>query len=270
MSYSLAALAPEYASDWARMTIPARVATAAGQMADRIVARSTRYSIVEARTRVPWFVVGLFHMRESNLDFTTHLHNGDPLDERTTHVPRGRPLGAGEPPFDWTVSAIDALRFDELDRVGAWPLEVIAFRSEGYNGFGPRTRGRKSGYLWAGSSIYDGGKFVRDRVWDPRAWDEQLGVMTVLKVMVTRGLVSIGAPSVTIAPPMTDAEIQHALNVVLGQTRGWEPLVEDGSFGRQTRAAVRLFQSIHNLAPDGDPGPLTRAALHDALETASK
>lgn len=269
MSYSLAALASEYASDWARMTIPTRIAAAAGKTADRIVAHRAEYSAVEGATRVPWFLTGLFHMRESNLDFGTHLHNGDPLDERTTHVPRGRPL-AGEPPFDWTVSAIDALRFDELDRVGSWPLEVIAYRAEGYNGFGPRVRGRKSGYLWAGSSIYDGGKFIKDRVWDAHAWDEQLGVMTVLKVMVARGLVTIGAPSITIAPPMTDTEIQHALNVVLARTAGWSPLAEDGSFGRQTRAAVRLFQRQHGLHQDGDPGPLTRAALQDALETASK
>jgi peptidoglycan hydrolase-like protein with peptidoglycan-binding domain len=48
------------------------------------------------------------------------------------------------------------------------------------------------------------------------------------------------------------------------------PLIEDGSFGRQTRAGVRLFQTLHDLHPDGDPGPLTRTALHDALETASK
>ena len=40
--------------------------------------------------------------------FDQHLHNGDPLSGRTTHVPPGRPRPAS-PPFTWEQSAHDAI-----------------------------------------------------------------------------------------------------------------------------------------------------------------
>ena len=57
---------------------------------------------------MPWYVVGLIHTMESSGNFAAHLHNGDPLSARTTHVPAGRPK-AGAPPFTWEESATDAL-----------------------------------------------------------------------------------------------------------------------------------------------------------------
>lgn len=264
---SLAALAPVYAADWARMQVlPKRLAVVDAAARD-IAGFRHRYEPVAGATRVPWFVIGLFHMRESSLDFDTHLHNGDPLTARTKHVPAGRP--AGWPPFSWEASAIDALQYDGLDEVGAWPLEVIAYKSEGYNGFGALYRGRKSGYLWAGSNIYDGGKFVEDRKWDPNFRDPQLGVMTVLRRMIELGLAEVSGPSVivsaAIARSRTPEDLQRALNRVLAGTPEFVPLFVDGSIGRHTRAATRLFQVRAGLAADGVAGPLTWEALETAI-----
>ena len=267
-AHSLAVLAPEYAADWARMQVLPERIVAADMAARRIAAVRARYEPVAAETRVPWFVIGMLHLRESDLDFTTHLHNGDSLKHRTVQVPAGRPV-YGDPPYSWEESAIDALRYDRLDRVGAWSLEVIALKGEGYNGFGPRNHGRKSGYLWAGSSIYDGGKYVADGKWDPTARDKQLGIMTVLRRLVELGLAEVSGPSVTISLSVArghmPTDLQVALNRLLASTPGFIPLVVDGSPGKHTRAATRLFQARAGLDDDGQAGPLTWDAIETAL-----
>lgn len=171
-----------YRADWERMTIDVGRTAEIDRAARRILAVKARYQTVSAATGVPWFLIGLLHMREADLSFSTHLHNGDSLKRRTVHVPAGRPKSP-EPPYSWEESAIDALRYDRLDKVESWILERIAFQAEGYNGFGPRFRGKASGYLWAGSNVYTGGKFLADGVehWDPDYRDRQLGIMPMLK-----------------------------------------------------------------------------------------
>lgn len=259
-------LIAEYHSDWAAMThAGAEALRAADQMAVRLEGEVHRYRAVEAATGVPWWMVGLLHMRESTFDFATHLHNGDPLTRRTVQVPAGRPV-SGRTPFTWEESAIDALRYDRLDRVGSWPVEVVAYRGEAYNGWGPRWRGCKSGYLWAGSSIYTGGKYVRDGVWDPTARDKQIGIMPVLRRLMVRGAVRLPIPSIAIAAKArTPEDLQRALNVALAHVPGWEPLRVDGSIGRVTRDAIRAFQRLHGLADDGEAGALTWVAIDAAL-----
>jgi len=272
---SFAQLAPEYVADWARMKLLPDRLGAVDKAAKRVADRRGRYEPVTAATRVPWSLIGLFHMREADFDFNGNLANGDPLTARTKHVPAGRPL-EGSPPFTWEEAAIDALRYDRLDRVGLWPLEVIAYRSEGYNGFGPRNHGKKSGYLWGGSSIYDGGKYVRDGVWDGGFWDPQLGVLTVLRRMIDLGLAALDVPSLglpatapfdprAIASDRRPEALQKALNRLLAGVPGFVPLVVDGSIGKLTRAAVRLFQARAGLDVDSAAGPLTWVAIDTAL-----
>jgi lysozyme family protein len=169
-----------YRADWQRMVVDAGRTADVDRAARRILAVRARYETVAAATGVPWFVIGLLHLREADLAFATHLHNGDSLKRRTVHVPAGRPKQP-DPPYTWEESAIDALRYDGLTKVDDWTLERIAFQAESYNGFGPRNRGRRSGYLWAGTNVYDGGKFVQDGVWDGSVRDRQLGVMPVLE-----------------------------------------------------------------------------------------
>src|SRR4051812_28350724 len=95
---------------------PARQAEFA-HLAAQLVANKTRYQEVEKWTGVPWYMVAVLHMRESDADFNTYLGNGDPLHHVTTHVPRGRG------PFKTFVAgAIDALKFDGLTTVHDWRL----------------------------------------------------------------------------------------------------------------------------------------------------
>lgn len=59
---------------------------------------------------------------------------------------------------------------------------------------------------------------------------------------------------------MTTLQIQ-ALLVYLG----YDPGEVDGIPGRNTRRAVLAFQAAEGLAQDGSPGPITQAALLDAV-----
>ena len=108
------------------------------KQAAQVLKNKDVYMAVSKATGVPWDVIGVIHILEGNGDFTTHLHNGDSLQKRTRNVPRGRPLG--EPPCTWNESAIDAIKYDGLDKVSDWSDESICFELEKYNGLGYRTR----------------------------------------------------------------------------------------------------------------------------------
>src|SRR3977135_1820429 len=45
-------------------------------IANRIVANKDKYAVIEKATGVPWCIVAVIHSLESDLNFTTHLHNG--------------------------------------------------------------------------------------------------------------------------------------------------------------------------------------------------
>jgi lysozyme family protein len=157
-------------------------------MANLSQGRAT-YEKVATATGVPWFFVGITHGMEGGFNFTTHLHNGDPLSARTTHVPAGRPP-FGHPPFAWHDSAIDALRFDKLDQETDWSLPRILFRFERFNGMGYRSRGVPSPYLWSHSNLYIKGKFASDGHFDPELVSKQTGAAVQLKELVRRGIVA--------------------------------------------------------------------------------
>ncbi|MFL5807911.1 MAG: hypothetical protein ACJ749_00240, partial [Flavisolibacter sp.] len=114
--------------------------------------------------------------------FTTHLHNGDPLTKRTTHVPKGLPKN-GNPPFAWADSAEDALRLKSLDTWSDWTVPGVLFQMERYNGFGYRPRGIHSPYLWSFSNHYSKGKFTADGLFDSTAVSKQIGAAVLLRRM---------------------------------------------------------------------------------------
>jgi lysozyme family protein len=156
----------------------------ADKAAQGIIAGKGQYQAVANATGVPWFVIGLIHQMESDRNFKTHLHNGDPLTSRTTNVPSGRPA-AGQPPFSWPDSAIDALRSHKLHEITAWPLPRIAFELERYNGFRSRTEHNiETPYLWSGTNHYSQGKFIRDNVWSDTAVSKQTGALAILRSLV--------------------------------------------------------------------------------------
>ncbi len=149
---------------------------------------SSHYKDISDKTRVPVYVIGVIHMRESSFNFSRHLHNGDPLTARTVQVPKGRPV---DPPlngnvYTFTESAIDALRY-ELRGKGinpetyVWDVANTLFFLEMYNGAGYRRMGLRSPYLWGLSNHQQRGKYVADGKFDRSVWDTQPGVASVLK-----------------------------------------------------------------------------------------
>lgn len=174
----------EYAQLWASTEIRPERDGQARRAAAKVIAGRAHYEAVGGALGVPWYFIGLAHMRESYCSFGTHLHNGDSLSARTYHVPAGRPA-KGSPPFSWDESAIDALQIKGLQNVGDWPIERVCYELERFNGFGYRRPGRGlSPYLWADTNHYQAGKFIADGKYSSGAVDRQDGCMAVLKIMV--------------------------------------------------------------------------------------
>lgn len=151
-----------------------------------ILKHRARYEFMQAETGVPWYMVGVMHLLEGSCNFGTHLHNGDTLKARTTHVPAGRPK-TGNPPFTWEESAEDALAYDSIKP----PLETIGQQFaalERFNGMGYRKKGVWTPYLWSGSEHYARGKYVSDGKYDPLAVSDQVGAACVYRVLQERGI----------------------------------------------------------------------------------
>lgn len=184
------ALRDYYQKLWGSMVIhPDRVNQAATE-AVRIGHGESRYRTVQLATGVPWWFTGVIHSLEGGLNFNTHLHNGDSLNDRTHHVPRGRPLPPARPPFQWEFSADDALRLEGLDHWHDWSLTGALFRLELFNGWGTHLHGINSPYLWSFSSNYSKGKFVHDGPsgWDPSFVSDQVGAAVLLRCMLDQKL----------------------------------------------------------------------------------
>lgn len=194
MAYTVAGLRSYYLTKWNNMVITRPQAVNAA--AHKVIAGMARYKDLEKQTGIPWKFIGICHLRESDCNFHTHLHNGDPLSSRTYHVPAGRPL-RGSPPFTFEESALDALTYEGFTRIQDWSIEQMAFSFEQYNGWGYRYKGIPSAYVWSGSNQYTSGKYVSDGVFDPNAVDVQLGCMPVLKAIcdITGEQPSTSAPA---------------------------------------------------------------------------
>jgi lysozyme family protein len=153
----------------------------------------TRYEAVANAICVPWYFIGIVHALEASLNFEGHLHNGDPLSERTVQVPAGRPK-VWQPPGDWEASARDALEYEGFTNQTDWSLAHTLFRYEAYNGFRSRElHDINTPYLWSFSNHYDGGKFVADGVWSDDAVSKQCGAGVLLRELVTKGVINFSA-----------------------------------------------------------------------------
>ncbi|MGZ3675736.1 MAG: hypothetical protein ACXVCO_15630 [Ktedonobacterales bacterium] len=186
--YSFATLAPEYRALWAKMKVTKPEAAKA--QAKRVLLGKSRYKEVERTTGVPWFVVGVLHLRESDANFQTWLHNGDRMRNangqpvRTHNVPTGRPPN---PRCTWEEGAYDALvTCEHFDQIKDWNPARVAYVSEKFNGFGYRNPSIDipSPYLWGGTSVQKRGKYVADRQYNANVMDPQVGTMAVLKALM--------------------------------------------------------------------------------------
>lgn len=249
-------LKSEYLELWKTCAIrPARAATV-DALVDRLVENKRRYTAAGKPHGVPWHVVGVIHLLEASGDFSTHLHNGDPLTARTVHVPAGRPAG-GKPPFTWEESAADAVRM-KLRGWTDWSVPATLYLLERYNGFGYRPRGIPTPYLWSFSNHYSKGKYVRDGVYSPTAVSAQCGAAVLLRRMAERGIVALedarptdGRPSGPVLryAPSKDTKEARSLQAYLNTFPGIALRV-DGRLGERSSDAFKKVTG-HHLT--GDP-----------------
>jgi lysozyme family protein len=168
----------------------------------------SQYTAIGRQAGVPWFVIAIIHNLESNGDFSTHLHNGDPLTGRTVRVPAGRPVAPPTGPggtYTWVESAIDALQ-GKVAGGTDWTIPGIAYVLERYNGFGYRLRYPhvKSPYLWSYSNIYTRGKFISDGRFSDDAVSQQCGGMVLLRHMLDVNTDVESRLVVSSPPPLPD------------------------------------------------------------------
>lgn len=192
--------AAEYRQQWDTMVILPEHQHELEAICRTILENKERYQAAEAATGVPWYMIAAIHNRESSLDFTRQLAQGDPLHSVSTHVPAGRG------PFStWEAGVHDALvTLKHLDKVVEWPVEQIANKSEVYNGPGYRSHGVPSAYLWSFSNIYRGGKYIHDGPtgWSPTTFDKQAGCMVVIRqLMALDHTIHIDQPPPPDQPP---------------------------------------------------------------------
>jgi lysozyme family protein len=191
-SRQLSVIADEYGAMFRAAAIKNDKVERVDRACTRLVGFGDRYRAVGERLSIPWYFIGLVHTMESSCNFACHLHNGDRLTERTVHVPANRPpREAGDPPFTWEQSAIDALKSQQLHTKSDWSLPAVLFRLEKYNGWGYRFKGLASPYLWSFSDRYVAGKYVADGQFDPAAVSDQCGAAVMLKRLEQRGEVAL-------------------------------------------------------------------------------
>jgi lysozyme family protein len=195
---TLPALRDEYVAMFDSMAIrPEKLASVDARVRS-IVANEARYRSVADPAGVPWYVVGIIHSLEGG-GFGAHLHNGDPLTARTTHIPAGRPL-TGNPPFTWEQSAADAIAMRGWNASTDWSLPGTLFQLEKFNGFGYRPVGIPTPYLWSFSNHYQRGKFASDGHFDPSLVSAQAGAATILRRMMDLGVIQTVTPPKVVWP----------------------------------------------------------------------
>lgn len=178
-------------SRWGLMTINTNRSTMIEAAVARLSSPSAmvQYADVEHETGVPRNVIAVIHERESSQRWDRSLAQGDPWNQVSTHVPRGRG------PFkSWKEAAIDALKncAPFAARWTDWSPGGTLTLLEQYNGLGYAARGLPSPYIWASTNQYISGKFVADGVFDPGTVDQQIGCAALLKKIPS--VISIPVP----------------------------------------------------------------------------
>lgn len=271
MGHPFTELQPEYAADIAHLTItrPLDIDNAAKKILRH--ENIDRYIAACEGTEVPPAFIGVLDLREGDCNPHLGLGQGDRWDHVSTHVPRG--FG----PFpSWAAAAKFYIHYDHLDENSSpWSIEYACWKGEIWNGLGPRAHGRATGYLWAGTSIYRGGKYIADGVWNPNAVDQQIGIIPVLlrigqlvpDLAIGSSLPTVAAPPLVPDPRSVPVGVGGGIDIKVLQTRlnamhmASPPLTVDGSYGRNTRAAIRRYQAQEHLLVDGLAGPQTLKAL---------
>ncbi|WP_342714457.1 peptidoglycan-binding protein [Bradyrhizobium sp. B024] len=254
----------------AEFTRPARVA----------VANKGRYLAIARAAGMPdiaWVFIAVSHYRESSQDFSKSLAQGDPWNQKSTHVPEDRG------PFkSFEDAAVDALVkcAPYAARLKDWSIGGMLTNLERFNGIGYASgplKGRyppmPSPYVWAGTNQQVRGKYIRDGVFDPDHMDTQLGVAgLILTMMQLDPSITFDGPAPQVQPkpiPInpTDKPIRDGIWLQNSLNRlGASPKLElDGIVGAATRNAVRAFQLAQGITADGLVGSETFSAIDKAL-----
>lgn len=168
----------DHAENLSKIKVLDKINPALEKFRQKVLVNRARYEQVAAQTGVPWKLIAALHNRESGMSFDTYLHNGQKLGKPTTAVPVGKLF------YDWETAAIDALQTKRNNINQNSDLADQLAYAESYNGLGYRRQGfGPSGYVYAGTNIYQGGKYVRDGVYDPNHFDQQLGVAAMLMAL---------------------------------------------------------------------------------------
>ncbi|MBX7157223.1 MAG: hypothetical protein K1X66_02385 [Verrucomicrobiae bacterium] len=144
----------------------------------------SRYEAVAEKANMPPELIAALHWRESNGNFGTYLHQGDPLGRPAVHIPNNIPIFN-----EWEPAAVHALNLKQALRDkfgierGTKDLDKLAAFAEYYNGLGYRKKGLPSPYVLSGTNLYQKGKYVADGKFDPNAVDKQLGVLLMIKAL---------------------------------------------------------------------------------------
>lgn len=177
---------------WDRCRIPASKGPAFKSVADILMRTDNRarYENVANSLRkqgytIPWWFIAVVHYREAGFKnnsprWDTYLGNGQPLNKKTTIVPKGRG------PFStWEEGAADALinAHPYAAKNKDWGIGGSLTKLEEYNGLGYFNKGLPSPYIWAGTDQYSKGKYIRDGVYSATTVDKQLGCAGILKFM---------------------------------------------------------------------------------------
>lgn len=253
-------LTPELQDDYQRRFATCLIreerAAEVDALVDAVWAERNRYKKVGEPLNIPWFVVAALHQADAGGDFTVHLHNGDPLTERTQHLPAGRPT-EGEPPFRWEDSARDALQLRHIDAWSDWSIAGTLFLLEGHNGWGYRLHHPEvpSPYLWNASTHYAQGKYVADDTWSETGVAQRCGSAVLLRRLAERGLIKFACAGPVLDKPLlrydetTFSPWAEALQRFLNTLPGIYVKV-DGRAGPRTSAAFRQLVGVYL---PGDP-----------------
>ena len=137
------------------------------------------YEEIANETGVPPELIAAIHYRESGCNFETYLHNGQPLGEPTTIVPKGRIF------YDFSEAAIDALNSEQKNKDISLSkddsIEMMMLFAELYNGTGYTDyKNTVSPYVYSGTDVYISGKYASDGVYDPNLVDKQPGIYLLI------------------------------------------------------------------------------------------
>jgi len=168
---------------------------------------------IAKQANLPPAIVAAVWCREASFKDGVYLHNGDPLGQKTTHVPVGIYFGTDQ----FVEAAVDALTRNRSKTIKTLnltydcvDLAALCAFTEGYNGWGYRKyhTSDPTAYVTAGTTMYHGGKYVADGVYDSSVKDQQVGTMPIMSEILKRHPITGSAKPATVIKeaPKADAE----------------------------------------------------------------